>query len=289
MNKYNEKISADSVWITATPTLTTLTLPFYVTETGHFYAAPDYGVERTAHDSFLFLYTLKGCGSIQSGDAAVRLPVNHAVVIDCHEFHRYRPEESCEWEFIWLHIKGNAVTSFFELLYPNGIYSVEVHEPESLTAQAGEIIAGTEKNDIVSVTELSSRIHEIFNILIKSSMRNEEERGRGRYYEFVRAAAERIRQQYSRSLTIDDIMENIPMSKYHFIRTFKRIMGTTPYNYLMNYRINNAKILLRTTDMPVADISEGCGFLDTSNFITQFKKHTQQKPLQYRHYFSGSR
>ena len=81
------------------------------------------------------------------------------------------------------------------------------------------------------------------------------------------------------------MIADIPLSKYHFIRVFKRIMGTTPYNYLTNYRINNAKILLKTTDLSVYEIAERCGFSDTSNFIVQFKKHTGQKPLEYRRYF----
>lgn len=92
--------------------------------------------------------------------------------------------------------------------------------------------------------------------------------------------------RYSEPILIDDMMKDIPLSKYYFIRIFKRIMGVTPYNYLIHYRINISKILLRSTDMSVGEIAEKCGFLDTSNFITQFKKYTGQRPLQYKNYFS---
>lgn len=44
MSKYEEKITDNSLWYTATPTPLTLTLPFYITEAGHFRAEADYKV-----------------------------------------------------------------------------------------------------------------------------------------------------------------------------------------------------------------------------------------------------
>ena len=64
MSKYEEKITDNSLWYTATPTPLTLTLPFYITEAGHFRAEADYKVERDEHDSYLLLYTIRqryGC------------------------------------------------------------------------------------------------------------------------------------------------------------------------------------------------------------------------------------
>lgn len=95
-----------------------------------------------------------------------------------------------------------------------------------------------------------------------------------------------IESNYSKPITVDDMIKNIHVSKYHFIRRFRRAMGITPYSYLTNYRINMSKMLLRSTDQTVAKIAESCGFPDTSNFIEHFKKHTGEKPLQYRRDFS---
>lgn len=284
MGKFDEKIYDKSTWITVTPTQAALTLPFYVTEIGHFYAEADYAVQRESHDSFLLLYTISGCGVIQCSGTTFKLIGNHAAIIDCHSPHRYF-SDNADWEFIWLHIKGNAVLSFYSLLYPNGTCAVS--DPGMLTELAAEITANIRKSDTASCVEVSAAVHEIFSVLIKSSLESEREKTKGRYYESVKLAADFMRNHYSEPLSIDDIIKNISMSKYHFIRTFKRIMGTTPYNYLTNHRINSAKILLRTTDMPISEIAERCGFLDTSNFIAQFKKNTQQKPLQYRRYFSS--
>ena len=285
MGKYSERIADKSVWLTATPTPATLALPFYITEAGHFYAESDYEVKREQHDSYLFIYTQKGCGTVQSDNSSVELPIGSAVVIDCHKKHRYAPSGGV-WEFLWMHINGNAVKAFFDILYPNEIFAVNISEPEKLSEKSEELMYKIRENDMLSAIHLSAGLHDLFNTLIDDSLKNAREKSRGRYSEYAERAVELIRQRYSEVITIDDIMADIPMSKHHFIRVFKRIMGTTPYNYLTNHRINSAKIFLRTTDMSVSEIADKCGFLDTSNFIAQFKKHTEQKPLEYRRYFA---
>lgn len=285
MGKYSERIADKSVWLTATPPQTTLALPFYITEAGHFYAEPDYKVSREQHDSYLFLYTLSGCGKILSDNAAAMLPVGSAVIIDCHKSHSYA---SCAdgWEFLWIHIKGSSVKVFFDMLYSGEIFAINISTQRDFAAKTKELISKIGENDILSAALLSSRMHDLFCMLIADSIKTEQEKSRGRYSEYVERVIDRIHNDYSRVITIDNIISDIPISKFHFIRVFKRIMGTTPYNYLTNYRINSAKFFLRTTDMPVAEVADKCGFSDTSNFIVQFKKHTGQSPLRYRRYFT---
>ena len=285
MGKYSERIADKSVWLTATPSQTTLALPFYITEAGHFYAEPDYKVSREHHDSYLFMYTLSGCGKIMSDNAIATLPVGGAVIIDCQKSHSYA---SCAdgWEFLWIHIKGSSVQAFLDMLYPGGVFAINISRRGEFASKTKELIYKIGENDILSAALSSSRLHDLFCMLIADSIKAEQEKSRGRYSEYVERVIDLIHQKYSQVITIDDIISGIPISKFHFIRLFKRIMGTTPYNYLTNYRINSAKLLLRTTDMPVAEIADKCGFSDTSNFIVQFKKHTGQSPLRYRRYFA---
>lgn len=283
MGKYDEKISDKSVWITATPTSAMKALPFFITEAGHFYAEDGYLVERKKHDSFLFLYTLSGCGEVMCG-VDITLPENHAVMFDCRNAHSYK-SSGAQWEFIWFHINGIAAEPFFKLLYSDGVFAVNADEAELFGRLCEEIIYKISDTCIINSTAVSADVHEIMNIMIRSSLEGEKRGIKDRYFDFIQNAAKLIRLRYSEQLSVEDIMVGMPISKYHFIRIFKRIMGVSPYNYLMNYRINAAKILLRTTDITVNETALKCGFYDTSNFIMQFKKHTGQKPLEYRQYF----
>ena len=95
-------------------------------------------------------------------------------------------------------------------------------------------------------------------------------------------AAETLRKNYQRELCLADLLAEVHMSKSYFLRLFRRYMGTTPYNYLVNFRITQAKELLVLTDHSISEIAQEVGFGDASNFSTRFAKATGQSPLQYR-------
>ena len=78
------------------------------------------------------------------------------------------------------------------------------------------------------------------------------------------------------------LLTSAHMSKSYFLRLFRRYMGTTPYNYLVNFRITQAKELLVLTDRSISEIAQEVGFGDASNFSTRFAKATGQSPMQYR-------
>jgi AraC family transcriptional regulator of adaptative response / methylphosphotriester-DNA alkyltransferase methyltransferase len=71
-------------------------------------------------------------------------------------------------------------------------------------------------------------------------------------------------------------------SPYHLHRTFKKIKGITPVEYIQQLRINTAKNYLIHSDRTVADIAMIVGMPNVPYFITLFKKKTGHTPKQYR-------
>jgi AraC-like DNA-binding protein len=61
------------------------------------------------------------------------------------------------------------------------------------------------------------------------------------------------------------------MSKFHFLRTFRRIVGVTPYRYLLELRLRRAALRICATDEPVSRIAYDTGFGDLSTFNAQFR------------------
>lgn len=280
-----DTIDSNSLWITATPSPTTLSFPFYIMEAGHFLAHHDYALKREHHNSFLLLYTLNGKGTLHSSNTTLELTSGSCVIIDCHTPHEYYTADEL-WDFMWIHFEGNGVRSLVDILYPTNMHTINIKNPLDFEQQLNTLLKLTTQNDIVSCLETSAKMHMLFHILLQSSLEHETDLQKGKQDHNITAAIKFIQTNYSHSITIEDIIQDIPISKYHFIRCFRRIMGVTPYNYLTNYRINKAKILLRTTENSIAAIAEACGFLDTSNFIVQFKKLTGVRPTQYRRDFT---
>lgn len=285
MGKYTEKIKDSSIWITATPAAVVQTLPFFVTEAGHFIAEPDYIVKRDMHESYLLLYTLRGKGMVSSNGAEFELKADSAAVINCRVPHMYSSADS-EWEFIWIHFNGACAAAVLDAAFTGAPAPAEIQNASDFTARAKALISALSGNDIITSLNISSMMHTLINITAESALMSARGGIRREYSSEIDSAAEYIRRCYAEQISIDDIMSGIHISKYHFIRLFSRKMGSTPYSYLTNYRINESKTMLRTTDKTVAEIAELCGFTDTSNFISQFKRHTGQTPLQYRRDFT---
>lgn len=61
------------------------------------------------------------------------------------------------------------------------------------------------------------------------------------------------------------------VSKFHFLRSFARVVGLTPYRYLLLTRLRRAGAALAASDRPVAEIAFGAGFGDLSTFNAHFR------------------
>jgi len=67
-------------------------------------------------------------------------------------------------------------------------------------------------------------------------------------------------------------------------KMYKKQTGISLKDYISEYRIEQAKILLRKSELLVSDVAEEVGFDNFTYFSTLFKKYTGMTPNQYRKY-----
>lgn len=282
MLKYNLDISDDSTWITATPSSVATSLPFYLTEVGKFYAGKGYYTERSDKDSYLILYTISGRGSITVDGNEIDIYAHNAVFINCNSHQFYKTESDVPWVFLWAHINGTGVEPYYSLVNVGRVSQEKISDYADFVELFEEILITSKFNDVRTLSNLSVNLQRLLSIILKSRLSSSNNKKHESHIADIRSSVDYIRKNYKRQISIDDIIHRINISKYYFIRLFKQYMGTTPYDYLINYRINQAKILLNSTSMPIGDISQEVGFLDESNFISHFKRQTGIKPTEYR-------
>ncbi len=90
-----------------------------------------------------------------------------------------------------------------------------------------------------------------------------------------------IDRKFSTKLDLDKIAGKAFLSKFHFLRLFKSVYGTTPHQYLITVRLEKAKFLLKS-DLSVSEICTLVGFESPTTFAGLFKKYTGQSPSLYR-------
>jgi len=104
----------------------------------------------------------------------------------------------------------------------------------------------------------------------------------------IQAAVERViramRENLGEQITMDDMARTAMFSKFHFSRIFLRVTGISPGRFLSALRLQEAKRLLRTTSMTVADISHVVGYNSIGTFSSRFRFSVGASPSEYRQY-----
>ncbi|MBE6610856.1 MAG: helix-turn-helix domain-containing protein [Ruminococcaceae bacterium] len=80
-----------------------------------------------------------------------------------------------------------------------------------------------------------------------------------------------IKENYANKITLDDIAEQVFISKYHISRIFNEKMGMSVSAFINKVRVERSRQLLRETDLPIVTIAGMTGFEDQSYFTKQFK------------------
>ncbi|MDJ0621078.1 MAG: helix-turn-helix transcriptional regulator [Calothrix sp. MO_192.B10] len=85
-----------------------------------------------------------------------------------------------------------------------------------------------------------------------------------------------------REIKLADLAQLVDMSQFHFGRLFKQSLGLSPYQYLLQQRVERAKQLLKQTDKSIMDIAFDCGFNSHSHLSRRFRQLTGMTPKAYR-------
>jgi AraC family transcriptional regulator len=87
---------------------------------------------------------------------------------------------------------------------------------------------------------------------------------------------------YNKNIALEDLGRHACLSVNHLLRTFKQVFNSSPHQFLIQLRLQRAKLLLKTTLYPINEIVCIVGFECPSSFIRLFKARYKTTPLKYR-------
>ena len=83
-------------------------------------------------------------------------------------------------------------------------------------------------------------------------------------------------------LSLSEMAKEAGISEHHFLRLFRKQIGTTPHRHVKQLRLHVAAKLLQQTDKSVLDIALTCGFVTASHFAATFREAFDESPVAYR-------
>jgi AraC-like DNA-binding protein len=194
------------------------------------------------------------------------------------------PEEKVK--FSWLGLKLSGETSFLGeqssevMLLKESLVNLKRRHfkcSKSLQAEFKEIGHLLKGKQDYSQLMLRSRL---FLLLIKI-VKDSAEHGVVEKKRFD-SAIQIIQEKYCQKINLDSLAEASDLSLSHFKKEFKKDMGVSPYEYIIQKRIDKAKKLLAEKKLSITEIAYQLGYATSQHFATQFKKYTHFSPQQYR-------
>lgn len=91
-----------------------------------------------------------------------------------------------------------------------------------------------------------------------------------------------VHENYASELSVGDLARQAAVSESECLRCFRGTIGTTPMQYVKEYRLQKAAALLRETGLPLGEIGALCGYTDPGYFSKCFRAWSGQTPTDYR-------
>ncbi|MEM7047336.1 MAG: AraC family transcriptional regulator [Pseudomonadota bacterium] len=91
-----------------------------------------------------------------------------------------------------------------------------------------------------------------------------------------------IAKNYGQNIALEHMAAQAGISLFHFMRLFKQMIGQSPHQFVMTYRVEQAKKMLTDLERPMIDIAHACGFSDQAHFSRVFKQIQGDTPKQWR-------
>ncbi len=104
-------------------------------------------------------------------------------------------------------------------------------------------------------------------------------------HERAKAMLDFIHAHYHEKIALEDLASHVYLSRAECSRFFKKIVGMTPFSYLLQYRLRKSIELLQNDEQSVTAVAINTGFSTVSYYIEKFKQYTGYSPHVYRRKF----
>lgn len=245
-----------------------------ICESGHSYGP-------AIRSGYIVHYVLNGKGKFRSDGITYYLKKGQGFLIEPETLIYYEADQEDPWEYIWIGFNGRKAGNYIQqtnLSYRNPIFSVT--EPHIIHMVMDDILKATQTNDASGLLVLS-KLYTFLHLFVSSfpnekndvSLKNRNDIERALYY---------IQQNYSESLTIKSISDYLHIDRSYLHRLFKKHVGKSPQRYLIDLRIEKAKLLLEQTTYKISVVARSVGYTDPLLFSKTFKRYMNMSPSEFR-------
>lgn len=245
---------------------------------------PPTGFTVHSPDTTLLCYVLSGGGEVIQNGQGIPIQKYDCVWIDCSRHIQFRAYPDRPWEcaFVRVHGRKNPWTSseISARLYTSGTVFMTFGAGTRFRSIIWELLSPKTEQHPNSDALYNHLLLGLFNELTLVFMTNST---RQLVVPDVIVAIQNFLDScYYEDITLDSLSRKFGISKFHMSREFKRYIGKSPNDYLIDRRLDKAKELLSDSNRTVSEIGQLVGISNANHFLYLFKSREGLTPSAFR-------
>ena len=238
-------------------------------------------------NNYLFHYVISGKGVLHSNDekdntSYYHISAGNGFLIEPGYVNTYYADKDEPWEYVWVEFGGlraKECVEFAGLSYRSPVYTpIESGYGQQILDEMMRIV----KSQNASALELIGLLYLFLDKLIKYSSSRRQIQGGNLSEFYVREAVAYIEHNYADNITVEELARMCKLDRSYFGKIFKRVLGQSPQEFLIHYRMAKAADALIIGSESIGDIGASVGYPNLLHFSRAFKGVYGMAPREYR-------
>ncbi len=254
---------------------------------GREFCDPGHSFGPVKRNHYLFHYVVSGCGQLLADDSngatqTYNIRSGQGFLIFPDQTNTYVADHTHPWEYIWIEFDGLRVRPSLlssSLSPDHPVYHAKSREYRDQMFEEMQYLVNHSSE---TAFHQIGHLYLFFDALIRSVQQPNYETGNKTQDFYIREALHYIENNYMTDLSIEEIARHSGIDRTYFSKLFKKSVGSSPQQFLINYRMVKAAEMLKLTNQSVKDIGMMVGYPNQLHFSRAFKSVYGMSPLPWR-------
>lgn len=246
--------------------------------------APGHWFGPGKRECYLIHFVCSGKGIYEANGKRYHLSKGDFFVIFPDTEVRYVADPEDPWDYIWVGFRGSDAKTYLSYAgidpthligkYSNSSFILSFVQQMML---ARSVTPYNEMKRTAALLFILATIIEYYTIRHPENATDEYS-----HHVYLKRALSYINEHFAESIKIADIAHDVGIDRSYLSKLFKQSLGVSPQEYLIQYRMDQACLLLSDASNKIASIATAVGYPDPLAFSKMFRKYKGKSPSDYR-------
>lgn len=241
-----------------------------------------------ARNHYLFHYVISGTGTLYAENSRKESVEYHiksgqGFMIFPHQVCTYIADGTLPWEYTWLEFDGLRAKEAIETTGLSIDSPVLRPRYKDIAQEMNKEMMYIAQNSQASPFHIIGHLYLFLDYLTKSNTAPFSSQGSRMRDFYIKEALNFIEQNFQNDISVEDIAAFCGLNRSYFGKIFHDMVGKSPQEFLISYRMAKAGELLKLTSLSIADIGNAVGYPNQLHFSRAFKNVYDVSPRTWRY------